>query len=97
MCVRMLVCVHSFGSSVSPADSGSRLEEPKQRPQHGGASKHARWDHMQTVVTTAELFFLHHVRTSAASAVGNNLAMLWRLIFFKKAPGGSHEPILKHF
>ena len=27
---------------------------------------------MQTVVTTAELFFLHHVRTSAASAVGKH-------------------------
>ena len=67
-------------------------------PQQGGASEHDRRDHMQTVVTTAELFFLHHVRTSAASAVGNNLAMLWRLIFiFLKAPGGSHEPILKHF
>ena len=115
---------------------------------------------MQTVVTTAELFFLHHVRTSAASAVGKHhtcagqgrciyldgatcilmvlqntlaqaeelarawitplelaacihlatfattaslpqdvLAMLWRLIFifFLKAPGGSHEPILRHF
>ena len=54
-------------------------------PQQDGASEHARRDHMQTVVTTAELFFLHHVRTSAASAVGNNMAMLWRLIyvFFK--------------